>query len=195
MLLCQQTDKFTDEKLVSLVLENHHYYLCLVKRYENKILRYVYRLSSLKREDCEDLVQEIFLKAYKNLNSFSQNLKFSTWLYRIAHNITISNYRKLQARPKEIYENSESSMWDSFLSDLDIVKEVNNQLLNENIWKILDKLPAKYREVLVLRFLEELEYKEISDVLRKPVNTVGTLIRRAKKQFVKVLEKEKINLS
>lgn len=194
MLLCQQSQDKTDEELVALSIENHNFFLCLMQRYESKILRYIRRMSGLKTEDCEDLLQEVFFKAYRNLNSFSQDLKFSAWIYRIAHNEVISNYRKLKARPSELYEPEDGPSWSNLLSDLDITEEINNHLLNQNIWQILMKLDSKYRDVLVLRFLEELEYKEISDILRKPVNTIGTLISRAKKEFSTVIKKENVNL-
>lgn len=187
MLLCQQSQDKTDEELLELSKENHNYFLCLMQRYESKILRYIHRISGLKTEDCEDLLQEIFFKAYRNMHSFSPDLKFSAWLYRIAHNQVISNYRKLKARPTELYEVDDGPTWSNLLSDMGLSEEINNHLLNENIWQVLMKLDSKYREVLVLRFLEDLDYKEISDVLQKPISTVGTLISRAKNEFAKTV--------
>lgn len=193
MLICRENQDKTDEELVALSLVNHNLFLSLMQRYENKLLRYIRRISGLKLEDCEDVLQDVFFKAYRNLNSFSSHLKFSAWIYRIAHNQVISNYRKLKARPSEVYEIEGSGLWDNFMADLDISEEVNNNLLNDHIWKVLMKLDPKYRDVLVLRFLEEKEYKEISDILQKPVATVGTLLNRAKKNFEKIVKENKIN--
>lgn len=186
LIFCQEMTDKTDEELALLSVENQNYFMCLMQRYESKLLKYIKRISGLKLEDCEDLLQDIFIKAFMNLCSFSPDLKFSSWIYRITHNHIISNYRKLKSRGVEVFESDDQSLWDNMVSDFDVLKEVDHSILKNHISKILDKMDVKYREVLVLRFWEDKDYQEISDILQKPMNTVGTLLNRAKKQFLDI---------
>ena len=178
----------TDVELVGLSLANPDYFLGLIKRYEEKLLRYVIRISKFNREDAEDVLQEVFIKTYYNLNGFDKELQFSSWIYRIAHNETVSAIRKKVIRPSISLEVEDLAKFgDSF----DMTKDIDKTLDREIIDKALSKLDEKYREVLVLRFLDEKDYVEIADILKKPVSTVGNLILRGKKLFKE--EYEKIN--
>jgi RNA polymerase sigma-70 factor, ECF subfamily len=172
----------TDEELVALTLKNQDYYACLVSRYETKIMRYILRISSFSKEDAEDVLQEVFIKVYRNLNDFDQNLKFSSWIYRIAHNEVISHYRKMKSRPTLVI--TEADEWlKTIAGNDDLEKDLDRKLTTEEIKNVLSRMDIKYREVLALRYLEEKDYREISDILEKPMGTVATLINRAKKQF------------
>ncbi|MFZ2189437.1 MAG: RNA polymerase sigma factor [Candidatus Magasanikiibacteriota bacterium] len=182
----------TDEELVPLVLENQSYFLCLMEKYESKLLRYIMRISGVRYEDAEDILQEVFIKVYENLYGFDSDLKFSSWIYRIAHNHVISEFRKKRNRMEIIL--SEEEDWHNFVSDLNIAHEVDAKLSQEVINKVLNNLDIKYREVLFLKFLEERDYKEISDILKKPMGTVATLINRAKEKFKKELVKQNIKI-
>jgi RNA polymerase sigma-70 factor (ECF subfamily) len=141
------------------------------------------RISVNTKEDAEDVLQDVFLSAYKNLNDFDQDLKFSSWIYRIAHNKVISHFRKITARPKTTTYEGDSQLLNILASDEDIALSLEKKHASEGVRDILEQLDEKYREVLVLKFLEEKDYKEISDILEKPMGTVATLISRAKKQF------------
>ena len=163
-----------------------------MKNYEAKLLRYIMRISGFRKEDAEDALQEIFIKVYQNLRDFDSDLKFSSWVYRIAHNYVISEYRKRKIRPEKIL--SEEDDWQNFVSYIDVAGDVNNRINREVINNILDKIDIKYREVLILNFLEGYEYKEISDILKKPMGTVATLLNRAKKKFRQELERQNIKV-
>jgi RNA polymerase sigma-70 factor (ECF subfamily) len=176
----------TDEELVAMTLENPEAYVFLVERYEEKLLRYIMRISAGSREDAEDVLQDVFLSAYKNLNDFDQDLKFSSWIYRIAHNKVISHFRKVTARPKTTTYEGDSQLLNILASDEDMERDLERKYTVEEVNEILKKLDERYKEVLVLKFLEEKDYKEISDILEKPMGTVATLINRAKKQFKEV---------
>lgn len=182
----------TDEELVAMTLTNEDLFLHIMKRYEGKLMAYIIRISSFSREDAEDVLQEVFIKAYVNLNSFDDNLKFSSWIYRIAHNEAINAYRKKKVRPQ-----SAMDLDDSFLgnlaSDLKTDKDADMEYLRKHINSILDRLDIKYKEILILRFWEDKDYKEISDILKKPMGTVATLVSRAKKAFQEEVIKEKSN--
>jgi len=138
-------------------------------------------------------LQDVFLSAYKNLNDFDQDLKFSSWIYRIAHNKVISHFRKVTARPKTMTYEGDSQLLNILASEEDIAKSMEKRHDAAEVRDVLDELDEKYREALVLKFLEEKDYKEISDILEKPMGTVATLINRAKKQFKEKVEaKQKI---
>ncbi|HAS00270.1 MAG: RNA polymerase sigma-70 factor, ECF subfamily [Candidatus Moranbacteria bacterium GW2011_GWC2_37_73] len=173
----------TDEQLVALTLKDENFYAILIERYEEKLTRYILRISGGSKEDVEDTLQDVFISAYKNLNDFDPDLKFSSWIYRIAHNKVISHFRKITARPKTVTYEGDGQLLNILASDLDIARDLERKYTGEEVRSILEELDEKYREVLVLKFLEEKDYKEISDILEKPMGTVATLINRAKKQF------------
>lgn len=181
-----------DEELVSLVLRQKENYKYLMQRYEDKLKRYIIRLSGLKSEDAEDILQNVFIKAYQNLNDFDKNLKFSSWIYRIAHNETVTYLRRLSARPKTIDPEKSSIIIGLTESDLDMVETLDKKFAVEKIADIINLLDKKYQDVLVLKYMEDKDYREISDILKKPPGTVATLLSRAKEQLKKEIEKSNI---
>ena len=184
----------TDEEIIALTLKDKNFFLCLIQRYEKKLLKYILRISNFSKEEAEDNLQEVFIKIYTNLNDFNQDLKFSSWVYRIAHNQVISHYRKKRSREDDVKLEIDNDILNQITSALDISKEVDLKYLKENIYKILNRLDVKYKEILVLKFLEDKNYKEISDIIKKPMGTVATLINRAKYKFKKETIKQNINL-
>jgi len=172
-----------DEELVAEVLKNPQVYGVLMERYEEKLTRYIMRISASSREDAEDILQDVFLSAYRNLNEFDQDLKFSSWIYRITHNKVISHYRKISARPKTTTYEGDNELLNILASDHDMEADLQRKYDANEIHDVLDRMDERYREVLVLKFIEDKDYKEISDILQRPMGTVATLINRAKKQF------------
>ena len=188
----QNCEQKSDADLITLILQDQGYYGYLIERYENKIERYIKRMAGLNKEDTEDLLQDIFIKVYQNLNGFDPSLKFSSWIYRVAHNEIISNWRKRKTKPQFVGGEEIEEFLDNIASELDIKKDIENKSIYNDIKKVLNKIDLKYREVLILKFLEEKTYEEISDILKKPSGTVATLISRAKKQFKRESGKMKI---
>lgn len=193
MVTTEECIKKTDEQLVFLTLKNQEYYLCLMKRYENKLLNYILKISNLNKEDAEDILQEVFIQVYQNLNDYDPNLKFSSWIYRITHNTTISIFRKKNVRPQSVSWDNEELV-NILESTYNVEKDTIRQLTYEQILSIINRLPLKYKEVLILKFIENKDYKEISDILHKPMGTIATLINRAKKSLKQELFKEGIKL-
>lgn len=173
-------DSKTDNELVKMAISNPESFLFLSKRYEDKLLRYIMRISKFDRSDAEDVLQDVLIKTYYNLNGFDSELKFSSWIYRIAHNETVSAIRKRAVRPTISLEAEDM---ERFSDVFDMEKHIDNSFDRKNIDEALSRLDEKYREVLVLRFLDEKDYVEIADILKKPVSTVGNLILRGKKLF------------
>lgn len=185
----------TDEELVLLTLEDKNNFGALVERYQAKLGRYIARLGVHNPEDQSDVLQDIFLKTYRNLNGFDTSLQFSSWMYRIAHNEAISWYRKKNVRPEgHMIADSEEML--SFLSgkseaaDETFDMKINAKELNEALYRIDDK----YKQVLILRFFEHKEYEEISDILKIPTGSVGTLLHRGKKQLASALNPEALRI-
>jgi RNA polymerase sigma-70 factor (ECF subfamily) len=186
----EENQQKTDEELVSLSLEDKDFFGLIVDRYEDKLFRYVRRITNFRDEDLFDILQDVFIKTYENLNDFDSNLSFSSWIYRIAHNQTIDAFRKIKNKPQGNYFDIEDSFLENIVSDTDIVLEASLKEEKEKVKKVLLLLDEKYREILILRFFENKDYKEISDILEKPIGTVGTLVNRAKKQFKEKYEQE-----
>jgi len=192
MLEKDNCDGKTDEELVALTIENQDFFSCLVNRYTEKLTRYIMRISASTSEDAEDLLQEIFVKAYRYLNDFDQSLKFSSWIYSIAHNQVISQWRKTKSRPQVIKFEADEDFLKFIANDEDLALDTERKFEGEEVRELINALDEKYREVLVLKFIEGKDYKEISDILQKPLGTVATLINRAKKQLKKTIQEEGI---
>lgn len=179
MIDCKQ---HTDIEVIRLAIDESTYFVCLYDKYQDQFLRYIHRLSNVGAEDAEDILQEAFVKIWRNIHSFDADMKFSTWAYRIVHNETVSFWRKQKkAGTEQILELEESD------GSVDVMSEESDSRQKEAaIQQVLSKLSPDYKAILVLRYFEHLDYEEISDVLKIPMGTVATRVNRAKKRFAKV---------
>jgi RNA polymerase sigma-70 factor, ECF subfamily len=184
----------SDTELVKLSLEDQNNFLYLVDRYKSKLLNYIRRLTNVNDDDAEDILQDVFIKVYLNLNDFNADLKFSSWIYRITHNQVISSHRKLKARPEGYAVDIEDKAALNLAADIDIEAGADLAIMKKSISRVLNGLDQKYRDILVLKFLEERNYQEISDIIRKPAGTVASMINKAKNEFKKELARQKIIL-
>ena len=186
----------TDAEIVARTLRDTSAFAELVLRYEAKLLRYIKRLGIRNAEDGEDVLQDIFIKVYKNLNDYDNTLAFSSWIYRIAHNEAISFYRKKTVRPEghQLADSDDVLMW--LPADTDTTAErLFDVAVNASVVQTaLSTLEAKYRDPLILRYFEHKEYDEISDILKIPIGSVGTLIHRGKKQLQDAIEPDQITI-
>jgi RNA polymerase sigma-70 factor (ECF subfamily) len=185
-------EQMTDEALVISSLQHEEAFYCLMKRYEPVLIRYIHRMTQVNREEAEDLIQDIFIKVYRNLNGFDTNLKFSTWVYRIAHNEIISQYRKKRQSRFSIEldaDDEEARSIAGFLTDaLNVESDYLDREKAKTVRTALEELPSKYRDIIVMHYFEDLSYREISDILQKPPGSVATLLNRAKDRFKKIAE-------
>jgi RNA polymerase sigma-70 factor (ECF subfamily) len=159
-----------------------------MKRYEQPLMNYIRKLSGLNQADVEDTLQEVFILAYQNLNDYNDDFKFTSWIYRIAHNHTISLFRK-RNKSKQDVSWDEKDLEQLIQSDFDLEQNLLQQNDYHNLLQSIDSLPLKYKEVLLLKFIEGKDYQQISDILKKPIGTIGTLINRAKKKLLQEIEK------
>ncbi|MCX6795760.1 MAG: RNA polymerase sigma factor [Candidatus Falkowbacteria bacterium] len=171
----------TDNELVLLALEDQAFFAGIMNRYSDKLARYIRRISNFGEEEVEDVLQDIFIKVYKNLNDFDNDLKFSSWIYRITHNQVISHHRAKSARPQTV--EIDDFLANRLRAEIDLTAEIEGKDLKKEVATMLSVLKPIHREILVLRFFEEKSYEEISDILKKPNGSVATLIYSAKKEL------------
>jgi RNA polymerase sigma-70 factor (ECF subfamily) len=183
-----QKEEITDAEIMQRVAQEPELFVFIVDRYEAKLRRYVTRLMPGLREETDDVLQEVFLNAYVSAYGYDSSLPFSSWLYRIAHNSAVSWLRKKSARPETVDLGEDECL--TFLASMEESSEKKEVHLSKDaVSRTLALLPEKHRTPLVLRFLEEKTYEEMSDILRVPVNTVGTLVFRAKRAFADMYQK------
>lgn len=178
---------WTDEELVAAVQNGEQEaFSHIINRYQGKIHAYVHRLIN-HTEEAVDITQDVFLKAYKHLHTVDTSRKFSSWLYRIAHNESV-NWLKKKSRAK--VESLEAHVEAGYqLADrADVAETYAREEEQAMVRRAIDQLPEKYRDVMERRYLKQQSYQEISEALGKPINTIGTLINRAKKQVLQYLE-------
>lgn len=180
-----------DDKLVSDALSGKESsYNKLVAKYDRPIFFHIRKMIK-EQEMVEDLVQEVFIKAFKNLETYSNEYAFSTWLYRIATNHTIDYLRKKKLQTFSINDplktkdgEMEVQLPDnSFATDAPIIKHERKIIVQDAI----ENLPEKYRMVIQMRHMDELSYQEISDELDLPLGTVKAHIFRARELLYKAL--------
>ena len=184
----------TDQELVADAKKDKDAFIEIIRRYEMPIRRYIRRLGCRDHHDVEDLFQDIFIKVYKNINEYDSDLKFSSWLYRIAHNETISFYRKKSIRPTAVITEEETYLFENIADETDFTEFIDAKINADILRVALGELEEQYRDVLVLRFFEEKSYAEISDILKIPEGTVATLLNRGKKRMNEILTAKKIKL-
>jgi len=174
----------TDEEIVKLVsLGNSELYGVVMERYQEAMFRYVRRVINQVDEEVEDLVQEVFIKGYENIQSFDGTKKFSSWLYRIAHNLCIDYFRKKRPTTSLIDDAEELlESGEKLVEEMAIEKE-----RKESLMRAVEKLELKYKEVVLLYYFEEKSYDEISDILRINTSNVGVLLLRAREKLKKIL--------
>jgi RNA polymerase sigma-70 factor (ECF subfamily) len=165
-----EASDLSDVDLVNLTIDvDKNYFSQIILRYQKQIFVYILRLLNFHQEDAEDVLATTFLKVYQNLASFNQVLKFSSWIYRIAHNEAVNQIKKNVKNYALDIEKVE------FKIDFD-----DKKLLKIDLEKILNKLNPDDRNLLILYYMEEKSYQEISDILKITVNNVAVKLNRAK---------------
>lgn len=161
----------------------------LMEKYQKPLYFHVLKMVK-NHEQVEDIVQESFMKAFGNLGSYNTNYAFSTWLYRITTNHTIDFLRKKKLQTTSISEPVRAKDGEM---QMQIVggSETDRQIIRNERKKIvsdaIQNLPEKYREVIVMRHLDEKSYQEISEELDLPLGTVKAHIFRAREMLYKAL--------
>lgn len=180
-----------DDTLVSEALAGKEdSYSKLVDKYQKPLYFHIRKMIK-EVELVDDLVQEVFMKAFHNLSSYSNEYAFSTWIYRIATNHTIDYLRKKKLQTLSIdqpYKTKDGDMEmqlpdESFSTDQPVMKKERKAIVQDAI----DNLPKKYRLVIEMRHMEEKTYQEIAEILDLPLGTVKAHIFRARELLYKAL--------
>jgi RNA polymerase sigma-70 factor (ECF subfamily) len=175
----------TDEQLVRQALTDRDAFGMLVERYERPLTSYAARL--IGRQEAEDVIQQAFLQAYRNLAGFDPHLTFSAWMYRIVHNTAVNMARKRHGTvPTELELDGETV--ELLTGDTDVPAEVLHQELEGAVGRALGHLDQRSRDVLLLSVVEGKSYSEIADILMVAVNSVGPTVSRAKSKLRNLLE-------
>jgi RNA polymerase sigma-70 factor (ECF subfamily) len=176
----------TDAELVERVVNGDtESFAELIRRYEEKLFRYVLYLTH-DTTLSEDIVQDTFIKAYQNLQSYNPKYSFSSWVYRIAHNGAMDSFRK----SRHIADGVEVDSLEQASDEMNIVQSIDREILHDDVQECLEELEAKYREVLMLQYYENMRFSDIADVLHIPVSTVGVWSSRGKTRLRKLCEKK-----
>lgn len=165
----------SDAQLVAKTLENPDNYALIIDRFEESILRYIGRMTGAPHEEIEELGQIIFIKAYRSLNGFDTRLKLSSWLYRIAHNVCVDYLRKTSKKNTlslDADDEYSQALIEKISSHENVSLYLSEDAQRQGVREIIHMLPEKYRTVILLFFVEDKSYEEISDILQIPVNTV-----------------------
>ncbi|MDM5214844.1 RNA polymerase sigma factor SigW [Peribacillus sp. RS7] len=183
-------DALIKERINQVLKGDHNAFGEIVEIYKDKVFQICFRMLG-NRQEAEDLAQEAFVRAFVNIRSFNIQMKFSTWLYRIATNLCIDRLRKKKPDyylDAEVAGTEGLNMYSQIASDMaKPEEEVESLELQETIQVEIMKLPEKYRSVIVLKYIEELSLKEISEILDLPVGTVKTRIHRGREALRKQL--------
>ena len=181
----------TDEELILEFQRNNTVkaYEILVQRYKNPLINYIYRFLG-DYEACADIVQETMIKVYRNKDSYKSIARFSTWIYTIAGNLARTEYQRRKRR--NIFSiNSYGDDDETFdIPDQSAQPDVitDSGIKNEIIQKALLKVSDSYREMVVLRDIQEMSYEEIAEVTGIAVGTVKSRINRGRTQLQKLLK-------
>ncbi|GGM39281.1 ECF RNA polymerase sigma factor SigW [Paraliobacillus quinghaiensis] len=162
----------------------------VVTFYQDKVYQICYRMVGNAYE-AEDLAQEAFIRAYVNIHSFDDKRKFSTWLFRIATNLTIDRIRKKKPDyflDAEVRGTDGLDMYSQLANENPLPEEELESLeLQSYIQQQIMSLPTKYRSIIALRFVDERSLAEISEILNIPIGTVKTRIHRGREALRKKL--------
>ena len=167
--------------------ESHHYRR-LVERYQRGILSITYKMLG-SRAEAEDIAQQTFIDAFTALRDFNPTLRFSSWLYRIAIN-NCKDWLKSKKRSEQPLTADVAvgdAVFAGSIADPESAAQAGEA--RSRVQRALARVPPKYREVLVLKDMEELAYEEIRAILRLPVTTLKIRVVRARKMLKDILEK------
>lgn len=163
----------------------------LVRRYERPIVGLILRMVR-DRGVAEELAQDVFVKAYDRLETYDQRRKFSSWLFKVAHNATIDHLRRrrIDTVPLETPQSDDAQLADVLpASDAERPEDrVLRREIGEALEAAIGELRPAYREVLLLRFVEGASYAEIAEIMDLPLGTVKTHLHRARKQLADRLQ-------
>lgn len=175
----------TDGELIaSAIVGREDSFEELVRRYQRPITNYVYRMLN-DYDSSLDVTQEVFIKVYNSLRKYSSEYKFSTWLYRIAHNAAIDHLRRNSVNQQSLETENSDGAYQLQLESPNPTPEQDRELSEWRleIESVIKCLPGPYRDLIVLRHSRDLSYEEIASVTSLPLGTVKNRLFRAREMM------------
>ena len=172
----------SDEILIGRFQQGDNYaFDLLVKRYKDPLINFIYRFLG-SQSDAEDVLQETFLRLYKNKHYYKEVAKFSTWIYTIAGNLAKTELRKRKRRTFFSINQFGGEEKDYDIPDdtSNPEQETNTQITDGIIQAAIERLSPKFKEVIILRDIQGFSYEEISDMIQVPLGTVKSRVNRAR---------------
>lgn len=181
----------TDEELIKELQESNDIecYNLLVKRYKDPLMNFVFRFVG-DRDVCSDIVQDTMIKFYLKRDSYKSVAKFSTWIYTIAGNLAKNELKRRNRRKIYSLSNHDEDMQIQ-VEDKEFIapdRLADNKIKNDIVQRALLKVKPVYREVVILRDIQEFSYDEISEMTGLTIGTVKSRINRGRKQLQKLLK-------
>ncbi len=182
-----------DQVLITKILEGcHSSFEELMRKYNRKMYNFILRMVR-DEEIAIELTQDLFVKIYTVLEKYNFSYKFSTWVYRICYNLVIDYIRKKQDNvdsfdytlltKKQIIDSGNYSGEDGF-------EVCEKEEMSQYLWSVVERLPDKFRELIFMRYIQELKYEEIAEVADLPVGTVKNRIFKAKELLKVEIDKD-----
>ena len=192
VVLKTQKKAVSDEDLMeSFQGGNEQAFNILVNRYKERVHNFLYRYTH-NHQDCEDLVQETFLRVFRSRHSYRRIARFSTWLYTIAINLAKTQHKKNQRMTTismHKHEQDEDSR-EIVIEDGNLRQDesLHEKICVEQVEKALEEIAEEFREAVVLRDIQNLTYEEIMDITDLPMGTVKSRINRGRAKLQQMLK-------
>jgi len=183
----------SDEELVRIFIGgDERAFRELMDRYSRRMVNYIFRIIG-DRDRAEDLLQDTFIRVYRNIHRFDQSRKFSTWLYTIATNLAKNELRNAGRSPLMYFQNfffrkDEPQMFEAADKAGRPDDELYQKQLGEIVSKAVDKMPNRHRLVFTLRETQGKSYEEIAEILGCNIGTVKSRLNRARAKFAQIIE-------
>ena len=190
MAVTEKTEPLTDERLVELALDgDEDAYGDLVRRYQRRLTAFLGQLVG-DLELARELSQEAFIRAWSALERFDPRYRFSTWLFRIAHNLGIDQLRRRRLKTVSLYRtDSDGDEVEVIVADInkDPLGHLENTALSDELRQVIEDLRPEYRELVLLRHFAGLSYQDIAEFKEMPLGTVKNKLFRAHSVLRKAL--------
>ncbi len=191
-LAYKQLDSLSNEDLMERFQDGcESSFNLLVNRFKDRLHNFLYRYTH-DHQDCEDLVQETFLRVYRSRQSYERIAKFSTWMYTIALNLARSLYKKKKRMTTVTIHKDENDPEDAAMKieDDTILPDdsLHEKMCMNELEKALPKLNEDFREVVLLRDIQQLSYDEVAEITELPMGTVKSRINRGRAQLQDLLK-------
>lgn len=159
----------------------------LIKQHLKSVYNFVYRIAG-NRSEAEDITQEVFIKVWRNLGKFKPEQNLKPWIFAIARNTTLDSLRKRKNISFSRLDSDDQS-FEETLSDMeDLPDEIfMRKELAKELEEALSKIRPDFKEIILLRYMEDLNFEEISEIVGKPLNTVKSHHRRALSAIRKII--------